>query len=493
MYEVALALSVLTFAAVVLAFVRSGAFSAFHPLTFYCLFHGFVFVFRPIVAYFSDFSYVYIAYRFFPSEADKLTVILASNLGFVCFAVASLRSGGIPMQFKWDHFADLERDRLKSVFFWIAAICAPIGAYSLATVWTSAASTGIGYEGMVRDAGTGIYINTTGNGYLLEAQLMLATCGAMFAWLFRFKLIALLPLLLFVVFRAGTGGRGPFVTALVAVGLLYLYEQRRRIPTIRAMGMGLALVLAFTTVGDDRGSAIRRAITGDSQSEVFGITREGERFLEGMDFANMEYFEYIVYAVPQRSGTFSYFNDVLQVFTEPIPRVLWPGKPIGAPFTRVRLFDYGNPIGMTKSLPGQGWFSLGWLGVISWCSLWGWVLGWVYRRFVEGPQNSIMTAAYMMFLPIMIIAYRDGEIVTVLRQGLFFIGPLVLWHLFARGLAIPTAQQLRSTLQRKWNQRLGAGTASPMQAANKLDSLPPAVQRRRLALMRGKTETTGSK
>lgn len=488
MYEVALFLSLATFAGVLLAYWNSGLCSAFHPLTFYSAFHGFVFVFRPIVAYFSDFSYVYSTYQFVPSASDKLTVLLASNLGFICFAFASLKAGRVPMQFKGDRISDEERDRLKSVFLWVAVLCVPIGAYSLARVWTSAATTGLGYEGMVRDAATGVYINTSTNGYLVEAQLMLATCGAMFAWLFRFRLYAILPLVAFVVFRAGTGGRGPFVTALVAVGLLYLYEHRRRLPSLRAAVIGLALIAAFSAIGDDRGSSIRRAITGDSQSEIFQEKRQDERFLEGMDFANMEYFEYLVYVVPQRSGTYSYFNDVLQVFTEPVPRALWRSKPVGAPFTRIHLFDYGTPIGMTKSLPGQGWFSLGWLGVVIWCTLWGFCLGWIYRRFVESPQNAVATAAYMMFLPIMIVAYRDGEIVTVFRQGLFFIGPLLLWRLFANGLGIPTAQQVRVALRRK--RRLEGDTDAfvpPMAAVGRgeLDLLPPAVRRRRLALAKG--------
>jgi oligosaccharide repeat unit polymerase len=388
------------------------------------------------------------------------------------------------MRFNRDRFTDQERDRLKAAFLWVAAICVPIGAYSLARVWNSAATTGLGYEGMVRDAATGVYINTSGNGYLAEAQLMLATCSAMLAWLYRFRLLALMPLVLFVIFRAGTGGRGPFVTALISVALLWLYEHRQRLPRMRAVLMGIALIASFSVIGDDRGASIRRAITGDSQSEIFMYKREDERFLEGMDFANLEYFEFLVYAVPQRSGTYSYFNDVLQVFTEPVPRALWPGKPVGAPFTRIYLFDYGNPIGMTKSLPGQGWYSLGWLGVMIWCSLWGWVLGLIYRRFVESPQNSIKTAAFMMFMPIMVIAYRDGELVTVFRQGLFFIGPLVLWAWLARGIGIPTAQQARAEAIRRRRHEEDE-IEPPELSVPELADLPPAVRRRRMALLKG--------
>jgi hypothetical protein len=241
---------------------------------------------------------------------------------------------------------------------------------------------------MIMDSATGTIVNTTGNGYLTEAQLMLASCGALVAWVYRFRLLAVLPLLGFVVLRAGTGGRGPFVTALVTVGLLYLYERRRRMPSLRVVGLMVAVVLAFNSVGSDRGLAVRKALGNDTASAVFSRDRNNERFLEGMDFANMEFFEYLVYTIPQRTHTYGYFLDTLQIFTEPVPRVLWRGKPVGAPFNRIFLLDYGRAVGMTRSLPGQGWYSLGWLGVFIWCGLWGYGLGWIYRRYVESDQGS---------------------------------------------------------------------------------------------------------
>ena len=485
MYEAALALSVLCFVLVAGYFVRSPTFSLFHPLTFYSVFHGFVFVFRPIVARINDFNLVYRGYQFTPSPSDKLTVILASNLGFLAFAFFCLVSGNVAMRFKQDGFAAAERNRLKPLLSWVLAICVPIGLYSLSKMWNLATTTGSGYEAMIRDAGTGYYLNTQDNGYLVEAQLMLASCGALVAWVYRFRLLAVLPLIGFVIFRAGTGGRGPFVTALVTVGLLYLYEHRRRFPSIGVIGLLVAVVLAFNTVGDDRGAAIRRAIGNDSGSQTFAGTRANERFLEGMDFANLEYFEYLVYTIPQRTHTYGYFLDALQVFTEPVPRVLWKNKPVGAPFNRIFLLDYGRAIGMTRSLPGEGWYSLGWLGVVIWCGLWGYTLGWIYRRFVEGPQSTFKTAAYMIFIPILIVAFRDGQLVTVFRQGLFYLAPVVLWFYFAKYLGVPSAALVRAAAARRLRRSAGSEpeAAPPLAAQDRASAtLPPAVQRRRAAL-----------
>lgn len=131
MYEVALLLSVICLLAVLFHFARMPTFSVFHPLTFYLLFHGFIFVVRPIIAYLGDFRFIYQIYRFTPSYEDKLTVIFASNLGMLIFAFFSLQTGHAPMRFKQDVFTEAERNRLVPSALWALSICIPIGLTSL--------------------------------------------------------------------------------------------------------------------------------------------------------------------------------------------------------------------------------------------------------------------------------------------------------------------------------------------------------------------------
>lgn len=480
MYETALALSVLCLGIVGVYYSRSPAYSVYHPLTFYLAFHAFIFVFRPIYAYIQDFRTIYLLYQFSPSPSDKLTVIFAANLGMIAFAIFSLRGNRLPMQFKQDQFAIAERNRLVPAALWAIAICAPIGIYSLSLNWgraTQDAST------MVMDAGSGSFINTNGNGYLAEAQLMLATCCAMIGWLFRFRLVALLPLAGFILFRAGTGGRGPFVTAAVCLALLYLYEHRQRLPSLRVVAGVIAIVAMFTAVGQDRGRSIRAAISEDNTIERdYGGLKP--RFLEGMDYGNLEYFEYLVYAIPQRSGSYEYFADNLMLLTEPIPRVLWPNKPVGSPVKFFSLFDYGYPIGMTRSLPGEGWVQLGWLGVIIWCGLWGLALGYIYRRFVEGQQSAFAVLAFFSFMPMLIIVFRDGTLITLLRQSVFFFTPILLWKLMATLLGIPSARERRAQAAHQAKARavpLPDGLRDPDWQADR-QALPAAVLRRRIRL-----------
>lgn len=471
MYEVAIILSLVTFVGVCWAFVLQPSFSIFHPLTFYAAFHGLVFVFRPIVAYFGEYDMIYALYQFMPSASDKLTVILASNLGFVTFAFFAMRAGNAPMVFKTDGARLEERRLLRTTLPYLIPF-ALIGIYSLLTALEQSA-TGQGLANM-RMMENGVRVNTSGNGYITDAKLLLVPICGLLAWFYRFKWYSLLPLVAFFILKASTGGRGPFVVAVAIAGLFYLYEKRSLFPATKLVAAAAAMLVFFSAVGEDRGLAIREAL-GVQEVEVQATpsawTSEEGRFLEGMDFANMEYFEYLVYVVPQRSGTFDYFLANLQILTEPIPRVLWPGKPAGAPIQPVQLWEFGSPIGMTASLPGIGWYELGWVGVVVWCGLWGWLAGKFYNRFATGPQDTISVAIYLVSIPILLIAYRDGVLLTIIKLGAFYIIPVLLIAFLRSAFKIPTLAEI------------AAGSGRLDDEARRLwSNLTPAQRRRNKAL-----------
>lgn len=487
MYEISLIAALFVYVTVLVYYSRTPEFNIYHPLLYYCLFHGFIFVFRPIVAEFSDFSVVYNLYQFTPTMADKTTVILASTLGFLSFAFFCLRSGTADLKFKTDLASEIERRvSVKPLYFAIVMI-APIAIYSLLTRYSDVVTS---TNSMVFDRASGSFINTQSNGYMTDAQLALPALALIIVYVYRFRLISLLPLLAFALFRGGTGGRGPVVTALVSAGLLWLYQNRKTMVTPRVLLSFAGVVALFSALGADRGAGIRAWVAGEEAAEV---AESQHQFLEGMDFANMEYFEYLVYVVPQRSNTYTYFLDNLQLFTEPVPRVFWPGKPAGAPFATFSLFDYGYPIGMTRSLPGQGWFSLGWLGVMIWCGLWGAGLGLLYRKWAESEQSLYQTLAYVLFVPTLVVTFRDGILLTAVKQNFWGLGPIVLMAVWARLLGLPKIGQIRKFIAAR-----GAGAADKAEQPDRITPgpahaiLPPAVARRRAALAERQAHVTSA-
>lgn len=459
MYEFALDLSIFCWVAVGIFYVSRPSFSLFHPFTYYYLFHGIIFVARPILADSFKYDGMYKVYDFMPSASDKLTVIFASNLGFLVFAFACLWAGNVPMSFKHDKFVEDEKRRLSRLFVWVCFICLPFALYSLRDSASSFAN-GEYITGISLDRTTGTYVNTVSNGYLTDAQMMLVPITAIFAWLFRFRIMSLVPFGIYVLLRSGTGSRGPFIVAIFVLSLFFLYERRIRVPRLSIILVAVLTAVLFRTVGDDRGASIRQSVGYEAKETVFtGKRGKQDRFLEAMDFANMEFFEYLVYVIPQRSGTYDYFLDNLQVFTEPVPRVLWSGKPVGEPLRRVFLFKYGFPIGMTRSLPGEGWYAAGWTGVVLWCGFWGWALGIIYRKFADGPQTTFQTISFLIFTPMLILFYRDGQLLSLVKQLGIYMMPVLVWLILARMTGVVTADRMRHFAQKAWEQAIAAKSA----------------------------------
>lgn len=431
MYPILLWASVAIFVTVAVVYLRQNFSSVYHPISLYLVFHGLVFVVRPLFAFYRNYNFLYPVYRFDPSQDVKITVIVCANLGLLAFVAGAWKGGAAPLVFHQGPAEIAHRKRLIPAFLLVLTLIAPLAIGSIYTVFTS------GYAGMRLDVHTGVAVNTSGNGWLLEAQLMLVPLSVLIAWTFRFRWWSLLPLLLFVTVRAGTGGRGPFIVACAAAGLLWLYDSKRRWPALWTLALVVPLTAGFYVIGQERG-AVRTFLDDGKVIEL----QERTGFMETMDWANMEFFEYIVETVPRKTGTYGYFIDNLQVFTEPVPRVLWAGKPVGAPIKMFNLFDHGNPIGMTYSLPGYGWMQLGYIGVALWCALWGYCLGAIYSWFMRSRQGNFQVALYFAFLPIFIIAFRDGGLLTVLRTGVFYVTPVLVWMWTARALGIPDPSDL---------------------------------------------------
>jgi hypothetical protein len=104
MYEAALTLSVACLVLAIAYYVRLPCFSFYHPLTAYTAIHALVFVIRPVFGYFLQYDAIYQAFNFIPSPEDRTTVILASNVAYLCFFYWSLYTGSVPMRFASDAF-----------------------------------------------------------------------------------------------------------------------------------------------------------------------------------------------------------------------------------------------------------------------------------------------------------------------------------------------------------------------------------------------------
>lgn len=407
-------------------FRRGGAASAFHPLGYYLFFHGLVFVVRPWLGWWYGYRFIYRVFEFSPTPGERITALLAADLGLACFTAAALWAGGGPLAVKPDPVARGHLHRRHRGALWVAAaLCAPLGLWSLAH--GVAAKLG-GGDGLAMDPATGIYVNTASNGYLSDAHAMLIPLVVLLPWLHRFRWPSLVPFAGYAAARAVMGGgRWAFLMAAAALALFTLYERRARWWRWQALALGLAVMTPFTLLGQDRDYFRHWLGAAPEPVQVAALHP-----LEDENYANQEFLEYVVRAVPGRTGGYDWFLDNLQLFTEPVPRALWPGKPVGPPIQPFRLFDYGRPVGMTLSLPGEGWVQAGWPGVAIWCGLWGWACGAIHRWFARSRQTEFEVAAYLLLLPLSVQLFRDGTLISAARFPLFYLVPLGLWWLLAR-------------------------------------------------------------
>ncbi|MBX7533018.1 hypothetical protein K3165_08805 [Qipengyuania sp. 1XM1-15A] len=427
MYDFLLLASVIVFLATVTAYMRHTAAALAHPASFYLVFHGFIFVFRPLIARWYDFDFVYRLYDFQPSMSDKITVILGANLGMLVFVALTLGIGSRGPEAQPREAYDRMRVVVFKPFLAAIALLTPVAAYSQIGNWVLRVNN---FETMVRDAATGNMVNIQGNGWFTDAALMMAPMAVMTVWLSRYRWWGWAYFAGFAFLQAGTGTRHAIIYATAAVAICWLLEKGRKWFDWRAVALALVAAVAFNQIVIDRGGAVR-AIVAEDLGDGY-IDEQTLDPLEHMDFASLEYFEYLVYAVPQRTGTYDYFAHVLQIFTEPVPRAIWEDKPVGSPVQHFSLWDYGRPIGMTASMPGIGWMSLGYPGIVIQASIFALIFGGIYRLLLMRRGGPLARLAYALAIAMTVLGFRDGTLLTLLRTLPFYFGPLLLALLFVR-------------------------------------------------------------
>jgi len=426
MIETALIAQAAVFGLIVVVFLMSGTASMFHPLTFYLIFHGLVFVARPILVHIYQFGEVWFFMGFWPSPQQFVLTLLVSTVALTAFALACGLTGNVR--------PDLDRqptqglDTAEVVAYGVTLLLlGPLAIYSAIMRQEGASFDFTGDVQMERDPVTGqpIYVNTTG--YIAEAHAMGLPLTLGLIFLSRFNPLSFIPFGMFVLYRAYLGwGRWAIIMGVISLVLLVLYHTRHKWFAWWHVLAGLPVLFLFHLLGTQRGY-IRALIQGEAPP----VTEEpGRSFVDSLanqDLANFDFLTYILWVVPGQSNTYTYFTQYLQLFTEPIPRMFWPGKPVGAPIKLVELNDYGNFSNLTASLAGDGWMSGGWLGMIITMVLVGAVLGRVHRWFWEkGSLTRPGVLFYCTFVPLSLQWYRDGGI-SIFKFGLFALLPILVW------------------------------------------------------------------
>ena len=416
---------VLVFLIVVGVFLATGQASIFHPLTTYLLFHGIAFVGRPLLVYYLHFDHEWLYMHLDPTESQLIQTLLISSAGLVVFAASSLVFGNCQTKFPpgpLPPFTAIEQAALCLV----TLVLLPLVLYSIHS------TTSGGFQGELVG---GTFILTGDSGYSVEAQFMAGPLICAWLAVTRFRWFALPPLILYVGYRSYAGmARFTFVLLFLAMAFVYARQKGIKWPPLWAAACVVPLFILFNAIGANRG-AMQEFLSGGQffrvqTSEDMSAREKLQAKYDTPDFANFDFLTFVTVAVPAKTGTFTYGSQYLQLFTEPIPRKLWPGKPIGAPVSFFSLNSYGNFVGRTPSLVGDGWMSGGWVGLVVTMAVVGAILGWAHRWFWKNVNSNLPALFYLVGLAMLPQWFRDGGI-SISKFVFWNLSPLVLWAALA--------------------------------------------------------------
>src|SRR2546423_10381601 len=271
------------------AFLRSKTSSIFHPLFFYLVFHGLVFVIRPIVGEVLNLHQVSDYMNFYPEDGEKIRALAVSSIGLIVFAVAVLRAGReVP------HFSRvLEKSRKsESTALWMTwLVLAPLAIYSAFFALGGWSFDGTGRVQMERIEGIAVYTNTTG--YLVDASQMLMPLVLLPIVFGRRKWPVFVPAALFLGYRVFVGwGRWTIVDLLIVIFLAQLWLRGRKWPRKKSVAAAVVIIptvfFLFAALGDNRDLA-RDFMTERRADQTILDDRTWLEKLDNLDFANFDY------------------------------------------------------------------------------------------------------------------------------------------------------------------------------------------------------------
>lgn len=427
MIELALAANVIVFTAVVLFLYSRSYINFYSPLFVYLAFHFIAFVERPIVVHAFDLREEFVYMNYMPTEEVFLDTLLAANVGLLSFVFGYLFVLGfqpLAVRFRSVVASEADKEALLTIFL----LLLPLILYSFYQVLTTKYYHDVGlFEDMgdlsIRlDPETGATVFVDSSAYILFARDLSLSFAGYFIIANRLRWWSFLPLAFCALMALQVGARWETVISSFVAVTIVLYFRRHTLPQLRHVLIMVAMLFLFIAVGQNRG-LILEVLLGDFSNLKFDVATSS--LGEHPDFANFEYLAFVVGKVPDVSQTWSYFTQYLGLFTQPIPRMLWPDKPIGSPVMWVNLQAYGRFVGRTTSLVGDGWMSLGYVGVMITLGLAGAGYGWLYKRFCTASISIFFFCGYFWMEALLIQWARDGG-TRIFEFAFFCVGPLLL-------------------------------------------------------------------
>lgn len=242
--------------------------------------------------------------------------------------------------------------------------------------------------------------------YLYELPFVLISVALLFALLWKCgglrnkgqRGIAVLVIFLVAVITFGPTGRFQFLGWILAVTVIWCATDRvpRRLVTM-ALGFGAAIAL-FGVAGALRSEDEDANLKKDAWERLFFA--EDANMLDGLVLLRQVYPDRLAY---------TYGGGLLEILERPIPRALWPGKPVGGYMNKLGLttVDSGGTLGISPGLVGSFYEEGGVVAVVILSAAFGYGLGRLVRYSTKIPA----------FAGALIRAICCASLIPLLRGG----------------------------------------------------------------------------
>jgi hypothetical protein len=232
------------------------------------------------------------------------------------------------------------------------------------------------------------------------------------------KLFYLLLMLYAISLSYNPSQRFQFLSWLVAIGILLTRHLNVGRKTIVYAGGAVVVFFLFSLAGVARKYDISRM----SFEEMW--EKASERNKKSEDQNMLDGFMMVLDVYPQHLN-YSYGMEHLEILMRPIPRQLWPGKPLGGYANKLGLnkVEKGT-VGISQSIYGTFYGEGGVMGIIILSIVYGWLLVKLFRystQFNSDMQYLLKGIIIASFVPIL----RGGDLPGIVA----FIG-MSYWPVF---------------------------------------------------------------
>jgi oligosaccharide repeat unit polymerase len=187
----------------------------------------------------------------------------------------------------------------------------------------------------------------------------------------KMKILSILTLVLISYVSFGSGARFQFIGWLIAGIIIFSSDiaPKKRIP-LYLIGF-LFVAGVFSVAGALRDIAHGEAVTAEIQDKAWKriLSATDANMLDGMALVQQVYPEMLDYG---------YGKEHLEILARPIPRYLWPDKPVGGYMNKLKIFDKtsSGTLGISPSLFGSFYGEGGIVAVVILSYIYGSVIAW---------------------------------------------------------------------------------------------------------------------